>query len=205
MIKTLFIPAKSKQKINSEKISEISKSLPKNLAIAYSVQYQDIAVNIKKILSETHEITNFIQVLGCSNPKLEKKTQAILLISDGKFHAVSLALATKLPVYLLSNNKLEKISETEVHNLEKRQKSAYLKYLHADKVGILVSTKPGQQNLRKAIELKNQMKNKKSYIFLSNNINTTEFENFQIDSWVNTACPRMDLNNGLVLNANKII
>ena len=67
-----------------------------------------------------------------------------------------------------------------------------MKYLNADKVGILISTKPGQQNLKKAIEFKKHLKNKTSYLFIANNINPNEFENFGILSWVNTACPKLD-------------
>jgi len=79
-----------------------------------------------------------------------------------------------------------------------------LKFLHADKVGILISTKPGQQRLQKAFELKKKFK-KQSYLFISNNINTQEFENFpEIQSWINTACPRMDMNSNSVINMDKI-
>ena len=202
-MKTLFIPAISRQEINSEKILEISKKLPKKLAIAYSIQYNNIAINIKKLLSKKHTITKFIQVLGCSNPKLPKNTQAILLISDGRFHATSLAFETKLPVFLLSNNGVVEISKKDAQDLEKRQKLAYLKYLHADKVGILVSTKPGQENLKRAMKFKKNSK-KPSYLFISNNLNILEFENFNINSWVNTACPRMDLNDGSVINISEL-
>jgi 2-(3-amino-3-carboxypropyl)histidine synthase len=74
--------------------------------------------------------------------------------------------------------------------------ASYLKFLNAEKIGILVSTKPGQENLKKALSLK--LKNKKSYLFLSNNIDIREFENFGINSWVNTACPRMDFDSGVI-------
>jgi 2-(3-amino-3-carboxypropyl)histidine synthase len=143
--------------------------------------------------------------LGCSKPKLPKNTKSILLISDGKFHAVSLAYETKIPVYLFSMGNLEKIEKKEIETLEKKQKGAYLKFLHAEKVGILISTKPGQENLKKAINLQKKIKNKSSYLFISNNIDTNEFENFQIDSWVNTSCPRMDMNQSSIINIDKII
>jgi diphthamide biosynthesis enzyme Dph1/Dph2-like protein len=203
-MKTLFIPTKIKSKINKTKILEISKKLPKNIAINYSIQYSKIAEQIKEILSEKHNILNFIQVLGCSRPIFSKETKAILLISSGRFHAISLAKESKLPVYILENNKLEKISQQGIELLEKKQKVSYMKFLHADKIGILISTKPGQENLGKAINLKKKIKNKKSYIFLSNQININEFENFpDIQSWVNTACPRLDFDSSII-NINKI-
>jgi len=202
-MKTIFIEAKSKSKANKPKILEISKKLPKTIAITYSIQFKDIAKEIQEILSKTHTITKLTQVLGCSRPKFSKNTQAILLISNGKFHATSLAFETKLPVYLLDHNKLEQISKKDIELLEKTKKTSYLKYLNANNIGILVSTKPGQQNLKKALEFKKKL-NKKSYLFISNNIDTNEFENFDIDSWVNTACSRMDLNNSSIININDL-
>lgn len=201
-MKTLFIPAKSKLVINKLKIQEISKKLPKNIAIAYSIQYKNQAEQVKKILSKTHKITKFLQVLGCSKLKL-KNTKAILLIGDGKFHAVSLASETKLPIYIL-NNSFSKISKKQIESLEKRQKSAYIKFLNANKIGILVSTKPGQQNLKKAIALKNKLKDKSSYLFVSNNLDTAEFENFGLNSWVNTACRRLDINDSSIINIDRL-
>ncbi|MGD9275790.1 MAG: diphthamide synthesis protein [Candidatus Pacearchaeota archaeon] len=199
-MKTLFIPAKSKQEINKKELLIISKSLPKEIAIFYSIQYFSQAKEIKKILSKK-KIISFKQVLGCSKPKISKNTKAILLISDGKFHVTSIALETKLPTFIFINNKLTKISDEEIKNLGKRKKAAFVKFLNAEKIGILVSIKPGQENLEQAMKLKSKLKQKDSYLFLSNNINTNEFENFpQIQSWVNTACPRMDMNEKGIVN-----
>ena len=110
----MFIPAKLKLRMDKTKIISFSKELPENIAIAYSIQYQHQAEEIRKILSKNHKITKLLQVLGCSKPKFSKNTSAILLISDGKFHAVSLALETKLPVYVLENSQLTKISKQKL-------------------------------------------------------------------------------------------
>ena len=201
-MKTLFIPAKIKFRLDEEKIKSLSKELPENLAIAYSIQYEDTAHKIQQILK--NKVTKVIQVLGCSKPSFSKNTKAILLISDGKFHAVSLAQETKLPVYLLENNQLTKISKNDIENLEKKQKAGYVKFLNADKVGILVSTKSGQQNLKQALDFKRKLKNKSSYLFICNNVDTSEFQNFGLDSWVNTACRRLDLENTSIVNIDKI-
>ena len=194
-MKTLFIEAKRNLSISEDKINEISSKLPNNIAIAYSIQYKDLANNIRQVLSREHKhkITAFNQILGCSNPKFSKDTKAILLISNGKFHAISLAFESKLPVYLFDNGNLEKILESDIRKLELKEKASYMKYLHANNIGILISNKPGQENLKRALTLKNKLKNKKAYLFLTNTINISEFQNFpQIESWVNTACPRMN-------------
>ena len=203
-MKTLFIPVKSKTKLNSKKILKISSKLPKNIAIAYSVQYKEIAEQIKKLIADKKNITKITQVLGCSKPLFPKATKAILIITDGKFHATSLAFETKLPVYILNSNKFEKVSKKDMEFLEKKQKAAYVRYLNSKEIGILVSTKPRQQKLNRAIEFKKNLKNKKSYLFISNNLNPQEFENFNLNCFVNTACPRMDIEDSRIINLNTI-
>lgn len=196
-MKTLFISAKTKQTLDASALKKISQKLPKNLALCYSIQFEDLAEEIKSQLKQKN-ITSFTQVLGCSSPHFSKNTDAVLLVGSGKFHAVSLAYETKLPVYVFEDNTFTKISEKEVDKLAKQKKASYVKFLNAKKVGVLVSTKLGQQNLKKALAFKKSLKNKKSYLFISNNINTAEFENFGLASWVNTACKRLDLDSSVI-------
>jgi diphthamide biosynthesis enzyme Dph1/Dph2-like protein len=199
MAKTLFIPAKSKHKI---KLPDIS-GLPKNLALVYSIQFKDQAEKIKEKISKSKNLVLFAQVLGCTQLKAPKKAQAILLIGQGKFHAAGLAIENKIPVYIINSRKIEKITSQDIKKIEQKQKIAYLKYLNADKIGILVSAKPGQQNFKKALRLKKDQKSKDSYLFIANELNTNEFENFpQINSWINTACRRMDMNSTSIINMN---
>jgi 2-(3-amino-3-carboxypropyl)histidine synthase len=142
-----------------------------------------------------------VQVLGCSRPKFSKDTEAVLLIGSGRFHGVSLAFESKLPIYILESNELRKISDEEIYAFEKRKKSSYMRFLNAEKVGILVSSKPGQENLKKALSMKENLKDKKSYLFISNDLDTRQFENFSdITAWINTACPRLDFE-GFVFNS----
>jgi len=197
-MKTLFIPAKTKSEVNEKKIEALN--LPKSIAIAYSIQYKDIAFKIKEILSKKNNITGMIQVLGCSKPQFPKDTKAILLISSGRFHAVSLAHSANLPIYILEADKLRKISKEEVDAFERKKKASYLQFLNSEKIGILVSTKPGQENLKRAISLKNNnLENKKFYLFLGNEVDIGQFENFNdIKSWINTACPRLDFDSPIV-------
>ncbi|MCK4553157.1 diphthamide synthesis protein, partial [Candidatus Pacearchaeota archaeon] len=113
-MKVTYVPAKKISKIDKSKIFSLSKKLPKVLAITYSIQYQNQAKEIKSLLSKSHKINSFTQVLGCSKPNFPKNTQSILLIGNGRFHAISLALETKLLVYILEDNQLTKISKKEI-------------------------------------------------------------------------------------------
>jgi diphthamide biosynthesis enzyme Dph1/Dph2-like protein len=202
-MKKVFISVISKEKPNYERIRQLIEEIPeKNLVVCYSNQYIEIAKELKKIFGE--RILSTIQVLGCSNPKFPEKTEGILFIGEGKFHVVSLAYESKLPTYILEQGKIKKISPQEIEKLEKKEKGMYMKYLNSEKVGVLISTKPGQQRLKKALEFSRNLKDKKAYLFMNNDLNISEFENFGIDCWINTACPRMDLNDISVINLDKL-
>jgi len=202
-MKTLFIPAEINFLGNFDKLKNDFELLPKNLALGYSIQYKSFAEKVKKELSKSHNIINFFQILGCSKPKNLGKADCILVLADGKFHAISIAYETKKQVYLLERDKLIKIMQEEIGDLEKKKKASYLNFLNSGKVGILISTKPGQQRLERALNLSKKLKNKKLYFFLSNEINIQEIENFGLDFWINTACPRMDLDSSKIININK--
>jgi diphthamide biosynthesis enzyme Dph1/Dph2-like protein len=200
-MKKLFIPSFSKKKVPEGRIGEISQNLPNKIALAYSIQYKAQANEIKLLLEKEREIVSFTQVLGCSKPAFPKSAEAILLISDGRFHATSLALETNLPVLLYDLNNLVKISKRDTSAFERKRKASYVNYLNADKIGVLISNKPGQERIENTFALNK----KQGYFFLSNIINTSEFENFpQIQAWVNTACPRMDLDSNKTINMNDL-
>lgn len=179
------------------------KKLPKNIFLAYTIQYKDLAISIKKQLEENNiKISGFSQVLGCS--KINTK-DSLLLIGTGRFHAVNLFLQTP-EIWIIEDNKLIKIPNSEIEHLKNKKRSALMNFLKSDNIGILVTTKLGQENIKNAINLKNKLnkKNKNSFIFLSNNIDISQFENFNIDSWVNTACPGLSMDNSYILNSSEI-
>lgn len=202
-MKNIFIPVKIRNEPEYDKVLELIKNIPeKNLAICYSNQFIDIASKIFEKLGD--RAISKIQVLGCSNPKFSEKVDAILIVGQGKFHSVSLAYESKLPTYILENGKINKIKDEDIERLEKKEKGAYLKYLNSKKVGILITSKPGQEKFNHALRFKKNLKGKKGYLFVANDLNILEFENFGIDFWVNTACPRMDLNEAPLINLDKL-
>lgn len=201
-MKKYFIPAIINKKLDKSLIKKSSRELPKDIAIFYSSQYAELAKQIKKELQ--NNIHSFEQTLGCSKPKLSSKVRAILLISDGEFHGTSLECETNIPVYILNSGGLRKISQEQIKKMQQSKKSSLVNFLSAKKIGILISTKPGQQRLKQTLKSK-KFNDKEKYFFISNNINISEFENFpQIKAWVNTACPRIDLNSNKIININDL-
>ncbi len=198
----LYIPAIQKNLNIKLSKTQIAK-LPKKLFLAYSIQYKNLAFKIKQQLEKNKiKVQKFQQVLGCT--KIKTKLP-ILLISTGRFHAQNLMLQSPT-IHILENNKIIKIPKKETKEVKAKRKTALIKFLKANKIGILVSTKPGQENLKQAIQLKNNLKKqgKQPYIFISNNIDITQFENFNIDSWINTACPGLAFDNSDIININEL-
>ncbi len=180
-MKVMFVEAKKKTTIEVDKI-DFSK-LPEQVFVVYSIQFEELAERIKEKLGE--RVVGFQQVLGCSFVKSEFP---ILLIGSGRFHAINLALKGNT-VYLLENKVVGKLEDKEVERVRGKRKAAVSKFYAAEKLGILVSTKPGQENLASALNLKKKLeKTKEVCLFLADNIDLGELENYPVDSWVNTSC-----------------
>ena len=147
------------------------------------------------------EIEGFRQVLGCSDIKAKAP---ILLIGSGRFHAISLALKNNR-VYILENDVIVKLDGKETKKIKAKRRAAFSRFLAADSIGILVSCKPGQENLSKALRLREKIRRggKLAYLFLSDNIYLNELENYNIESWLNTSCPVLSFD-AKILNLDEL-
>jgi len=190
-MKVMFIEAKYNKDI---------KEILKKIKIKGKVGIVTTAQHLHQLKEAQKTIKNSIiggQIIGCNFKNAEKiknKVDAFLFIGSGDFHPLELALRTGKEVYTANpyNNQITKISKEEIEKKKKEIKGKYIRFLNAKKVGILVSTKPGQYNLKKALELRKKLK-KESYIFMFNTLREEELENFpDIDIFINTACPRID-------------
>jgi len=136
------------------------------------------------------------QVLGCNASAAEKikdKVDAWLFVGSGEFHPVQVQLKTNQPVWLWNPaaKELGELSKERVDAWRKLKQGQLNKFLHAKTVGIIVTTKIGQKNLMRALELQKKA-DKEYYIFACDELDMAQFENFNfIDFWVNTACPRI--------------
>ena len=103
---------------------------------------------------------------------------------------------------IINQNLLQ--NKTNLHN--KKTLTKQKKFLLADTVGIILSTKHGQHHKQvEKIKAKIEKMDKKVYIFEANNINTQEFENFpQIGIWINTACYGLARDDMRIINLQDI-
>ena len=192
----IFLEAKSTADVKKA-VEKAVKFLPKKVGIVTTSQHKHKLKEIKQIL-EKHSIKSVIggQILGCNAgnaKKIKNKVDAFLYVGSGRFHPIEVQLETGKKVVMANPmvNEAKVLEKEEVEKLKKQQKGALIKFLSSKEVGIIVSSKPGQNKLKKALELKKKIKNKNCYIFMADTINYDELQNFPfIECWVNTACPR---------------
>ncbi|MDP3729102.1 MAG: diphthamide synthesis protein [bacterium] len=184
-MKVVYIPAKVKHAGIKELMSKVN--IKEKFAIVSTIQFLD---EVKELEKDGYKVLG--QILGCNTVATKgTEVEAYLYIGTGKFHPLNLAFTSKKPVYILDpmTQEFTRITEQEVEKYEKKKKGMLLKYYNADKIGIIVSTKSGQNLLLRALKFKKTC-GKKAYIFLCNNVNN--LEDFQdIQCWVNTACVRI--------------
>ena len=130
----------------------------------------------------------------------------ILYIGDGMFHPKALILAIDKPITIFDpiSDQIKVVGRKDMERELNRKKANLKKYLIANKIGILVTIKPGQQYFLAAKKLKENLEkeNKKAYIFIDDTLNPMNYENYPfIECWVNTACPRIGTDD--IININQ--
>jgi len=200
-MKTLFIEAKHKERV--ELPSTLIRVLPEHIMLFTTVQFIDNVDAWKKALEEAGKKVTLIkpehakhegQLLGCSIKRFKQDFDAFLYVGDGLFHPKALMLKNDKPVFAYNpfSKKFSKIDEKEVEQMRKRAMGALTKFIASKEIGVLISTKPGQNRMKQAYELEKRYPGKNFYLLLSNTIDFSELENYPfIQCFVNTACPRI--------------
>lgn len=137
------------------------------------------------------------QVLGCdysSMISLEEKVDCFLFIGSGRFHPLGLQGRVNKPVLFLD---IEKKNLTnffrEKARLETLSAMRIQKVRDLRNFGVVISTKPGQINLKTAERAKEKLKSigKDAYVLVADQLTPEKLIGLKIDVLVNTACPRM--------------
>lgn len=168
------------------------------------------AHKIEVILKQLKNATNAGQVLGCNAIAAEKINDQVdewLFVGSGEFHPVQVALKTNKRVWLWNpaSKELGILLPERVEKWKMRKQAQVAGFLQAKTIGIIISTKIGQKNLVRALELARQA-NKDYYLFACDELHMAEFENFPfVEFWVNTACPRIPDDNVKMVNIDDLI
>jgi 2-(3-amino-3-carboxypropyl)histidine synthase len=204
-MKTLFVHARST--IDVVIPESVKKHLPKKVGIVASIQ---VAHRIPDIVKQIPGAVAGGQVLGCNAAmagRIASKVDGYLFVGSGVFHPINVALDTKKPVWTYNphTKEFKQLDPKEVEMYQKSRKGAVLQFLNAKCVGLIVSTKIGQKNLQRALQLKKKG-DKEYYIFVCDTLDFRWMEDFNfIDCWVNTACPRMDDQRKGIVSINDLV
>ncbi len=217
-MEVLFLeaPYNGEVKLSTSTLKYLAKKNYKTVALYASVQFCNNLENIKKQLQKakinlvtskpdrTHVQS---QLLGCDvyhdslqlSPQEVEKVDAYLYIGDGKFHPLALVYLQKESPHfkeVVCNDPIRKscsiVTLDDIKSILRRYKGALLKFLSAKAVGVIITVKPGQEQLKPSFFLEKRFPDKKFYYFIDNNISFDQLENFNfIDVWINSACPRV--------------
>lgn len=134
------------------------------------------------------------QILGCRQKILyaDKKVDAWIVVSAGKFHALGLALASKKPVHNLDLEAGKVYSMKELKQKTKKIMEWNKSLLaEANTIGIIVSWKKGQMIKPYKVKKKLEKMGKKIYLLAFDEVKPDKLEGLKLDLLINTACPRV--------------
>ena len=198
-MKTLFIPCYS----GRDPIEVVKKALGKmqdfkKIGLIITAQHLDRLDDLKKFLEDNKKIVLASQILGCTQNQVAgsmKDVDAFLYVGSGRFHPVGVALATGKPVICANpySMAVDEIPEKERNKWVRRAKARIMKAASAETIGILISTKSGQFQMDVTLDLKEKIESsgKKAFLFAGNEIIPEKLLGFDVDAWINTACPRL--------------
>ncbi|MFT4312525.1 MAG: diphthamide synthesis protein [Candidatus Woesearchaeota archaeon] len=202
-------------KLSDDVLSYLEKQQVKTVALFASVQFMKLDIVKEQLdnLKITYKTTKAKrthtqgQILGCDayhdsfEDDIISECDCVLYVGDGYFHPKALLLSQiykkDIKDVILWNPVLQKMEIISVADIKKqilKTKANLTRFVSAKSVGILVTVKPGQQYLKNAKRLAQQLKEqgKRAYIFVDDDIQISLLENYPfIDCWVNTACPRI--------------
>ena len=195
-MKTIFV--KAKLNVDVTLSEEHINKLPKRIAILTTVQHlhkiNELSEQLKK---HGKEIIAVGQTLGCRADVIKKHDRdvdAFLYVGTGNFHPMYSGTHSLKHVYTYNpvSRVFSMLDKTELEKFRRRTKGALAKFYASKEIGLLVSTKPGQQFLKQAMKFKKKQKDKNCHMFIFETLDFSQLENFPfIEVWVNTACPRL--------------
>jgi len=137
------------------------------------------------------------QILGCDYSAAmacEQAADCFLFLGSGRFHPLGVAMNVERPVLFLDfeTGKLENL-EKEKFRLMRIRAAQLEKAREAKNFGILVSTKPGQQNLGLAEKARKELeeRGKSAWILVAGEFAPEKILGLRLDCLVDCACPRI--------------
>jgi 2-(3-amino-3-carboxypropyl)histidine synthase len=182
--------------------------VPPRLGLVASVQHLDLVEPFVDALQRRgytvrlgqgdRRLQYAAQALGCNYTTaeaVEAEVDAFLFLGTGRFHPLGLAFAVEKPVWSLDPLQGELSPPIDRGQLVRRRQLLVAKTRGARRWGILVSTLAGQNRSPTAMTLQARARAKglDAELFVSDRIDPRDLEGRDVDAYVNTACPRIAL------------
>jgi len=190
----------------------------KRIGLYCSVQFvQKIATVVKQLEEAGHTVVTSQpdrtdeqhQILGCDvfhdNLRLADIPDVFLYVGDGQFHPRALLLMQryskeKVPVITWDPfaKKGSVLTVNDVRQIVVKEKANLMKFLSSDTIGVIITTKWGQQQFGYTQQLEKKYPDKQIYYFIADTIRFSDCVNYPfVEVWVNSACPRLSLDDAV--------
>jgi len=166
-MKTHFVETKLKKKVVLPK--RIIDKLPEKIMLVITTQLAEQKESIikqlevagKKVFLKKLRHTTFEgQILGCDTEKIEGNFEAFFYIGDGLFHPQALIIKNGKPVHIYNfiQKKYSLMTKKDSEIIRKRLTAAKTAFFMSKNIGVLVTTKQGQNKLSEFMKIKNNYK-----------------------------------------------
>ncbi|MEM3545324.1 MAG: diphthamide biosynthesis enzyme Dph2 [Nitrososphaerota archaeon] len=138
------------------------------------------------------------QVVGCEYACLWSIIDEIdcSIIIGSRFHGVGASITTPKPVYVV-DPEMKRLYEvnSEAEEILKRRYAWIQVFKNSNRIGVLISTKPGQKKFSTAVKLKSILEEcgKEADLLTVDELNVDQLDNLPYEAYVNTACPRLSI------------
>ena len=194
----------------------LEKALPMikgKVGIITTIQFLHLMKDVSQFLTE-NKIENEVlgQVLGC-NVEVTKPNRGrasmgpdgqvhlgksdadtFLFFGDGLFHPKGMIIKEDNYVVMADpiSNKARVLGKDELKKFENIKRRGLVTFLSSTNIGVLVTLKPGQEQVKAALSLKDKYPDKNFYILVFDDLDFNTLENYQfVECFVNTMCPRI--------------
>jgi 2-(3-amino-3-carboxypropyl)histidine synthase len=141
------------------------------------------------------------QVLGCNYSGDNPGIGHYIFLGSGDFHPIGLVLHTGKPLALLDpySGDASEMSFKRIERILRQRFGLIMAVGDAKTFGILIGEKPGQMRRNLAIRMKRLLEKhgKKGYLLALDNIGPDLIDFYPVDAFVNTACPRIAIDDSV--------
>jgi 2-(3-amino-3-carboxypropyl)histidine synthase len=210
--RTPVIYVEAKAKLGAKKA--LKKALPlvaswKRIGLVTTVQHVDMLGEAKDTLLKSGKVVSVGdaghlkyagQVVGCdySNAMVvTKDVDAFVFVGGGRFHAVGVELATSKPTVVADPYEQRAyLVDAEAQRIRKQRWASIQQAIQSERFGVLVGLRTGQQRVEIALRIRASLTKagKQTTLLAIRELTPDSLLEFpSIDAYVNTACPRISL------------